>query len=1353
MLMFNRCSDRYRIFTAVIFLFTAAFGAGAAAPIAIHNLNDLRKIGADEKTHPLNGVYELKDNINAAGVNFAPIGSFNKPFSGNFNGGGFTISNLYIDRPSNGHVGLFARVTGAVRNLGVVSADVTGSFAVGVIAGTNDGTITNSYSSGTVTGLRQETNAGGLTGVNGGAIEKSYSAAAVNGRDNAGGLTGMLTITNTGRIEESYATGSVTGSSAVGGLAGYALGGSIIKSFSMGTVTAKNGKSGGLIGVEFRSANPNYNSAGQVGGAIVGPVQIINSFWDINTSGMQVSPGGGDGKTTREMLSRSTFQNAGWDFGSGGGWDIKEGAFYPQLKSAPDFTLTYKSGPNGRLGMAGTSGTSASYELTLNAAITGTEITAVPDPGYRFVNWSDGITEPARSDGANKNINVTAVFAQVTVILPPGGDGNGSGNGNGNGNNGGAVSTYTLTYEAIGSGRIIIDDDETAAGSIKTVTDVEQGRPGPKVTAVANEGFHFIRWSDNVTDAVRKDIAERNLYVFARFGVGTGAETDPTAQECAFAYATDGGGTLKIASGAVVSTMPSYSITMLCGEQTTFSVTAMPNAGYAFLKWSDGIITPTRTGDRLLKDITAVTAEFVELHKLTYIAEAGGKVRLSADPAGSGKTTLEQWAAKGTQGQEVIAEPENSDYSFIGWSDGHGQPQRTDLANANKIVTARFLSAYNVTYRVITVDENGAQTTGENVGGLIINDAGAPVYSHEMKILPGDAGLFVEAVVREGTVGRYKFLGWDDGYALQRRIDVPNEASQKVLTAVFREWDYIPIGNLTDLAKIGVDFPLNGKYELVNDIDASISKNSGYNGGAGFLPIGVPGSADALAFRGELIGNGFTIKNLYINRPSSDNVGLFGYTHGSAKITGVLLEDVEIIGRTNVGALVGCAMGSTVVEGSGLKSGMVKGNSNTGGLIGLLEASASIFKNNYSAGDVENNSGSTGNNFGGLVGHTIGRIIENCYFTGTVTVIGNSVGGLIGALGGYTRVINCYSTGTVNGAANVGGLVGYAYTNGSSGGAPQVLFERCHSTGTVNGTSGSIGGLVGQSFVSGSDQTVGFRLCYSIANVNGRGDNIGGLLGNGNRTGGTAYVTRSYITDSYAAGKVTTAGSGQNVGGLAGRMGSFGFDITNSYAIGEVNVANYTNVGGLVGSSSGSVSYSYSTGKVVGGNSTGGFIGSLGSAAYCYYDIESSGMEFGRPGSSHESIFGVSTEEMRLAATFVGWTFGIGWAIDEGSGYPYLQELGPTKHPTPPPTPDLSKRLQTATITPRAIIHGKTLVITASPDANLQIRFYDLRGRTAARYTSSGSARISINRVPAGKYLLEVRENGKRMSVSPVVLR
>jgi len=70
-------------------------------------------------------------------------------FTGSYNGDGHTISGLYINRPDSDTQGLFGWIDGGtVENLGIIDADVTGNRYVGGLAGNNEGTIKNSFTSG-----------------------------------------------------------------------------------------------------------------------------------------------------------------------------------------------------------------------------------------------------------------------------------------------------------------------------------------------------------------------------------------------------------------------------------------------------------------------------------------------------------------------------------------------------------------------------------------------------------------------------------------------------------------------------------------------------------------------------------------------------------------------------------------------------------------------------------------------------------------------------------------------------------------------------------------------------------------------------------------------------------------------------------------------------------------------------------------------------------------------------------------------------------------------------------------------------------------------------------------------------
>ncbi len=74
------------------------------------------------------------------------------------------------------------------------------------------------------------------------------------------------------------------------------------------------------------------------------------------------------------------------------------------------YTLTYTAGTNGTI-----TGTSPQ---TVNYGASGTQVTAVPNTGYTFVQWSDGVTTAARTDtNVTANINVTASFA-INTFTP-----------------------------------------------------------------------------------------------------------------------------------------------------------------------------------------------------------------------------------------------------------------------------------------------------------------------------------------------------------------------------------------------------------------------------------------------------------------------------------------------------------------------------------------------------------------------------------------------------------------------------------------------------------------------------------------------------------------------------------------------------------------------------------------------------------------------------------------------------------------------------------------------------------------------------------------------------------------------
>ena len=224
---------------------------------------------------------------------------------------------------------------------------------------------------------------------------------------------------------------------------------------------------------------------------------------------------------------------------------------------------------------------------------------------------------------------------------------------------------------------------------------------------------------------------------------------------------------------------------------------------------------------------------------------------------------------------------------------------------------------------------------------------------------------------------------------------------------IFRS-DQIKISTCEQLQNINQDISdLPALYILTQNIDCSDTIN--WNNGKGFIPIGSLSNQ----FNGNFDGQNFIISNLYINRSSEDNIGLFGHLNSEVVIENVGLVDVEIYGNDFVGGLVGFGFEADFTNNYAI--GSVSGNNFVGGILGT--GKSSTFTNNYVTGSV------SGNDFvGGFVGLGTVTTFTNNYATGSVS--GNDfVGGIVG-VGTSSTFTNNFATGSVSGNSNVGGLIG-----------------------------------------------------------------------------------------------------------------------------------------------------------------------------------------------------------------------------------------------------------------------------------------------------------------------------------------
>ena len=272
-------------------------------------------------------------------------------------------------------------------------------------------------------------------------------------------------------------------------------------------------------------------------------------------------------------------------------------------------------------------------------------------------------------------------------------------------------------------------------------------------------------------------------------------------------------------------------------------------------------------------------------------------------------------------------------------------------------------------------------------------------------------------------------------------------------------------------------------YELVADLDFDTNGNgvadagdAYWNDGAGWVAIGgdevsLLASRPVIAylsdseFRAMFEGNGHTVANLFV-RGARNFVGLFGIVGSAGAIRHVGMIDVDVMGHTFVGGLVGYNEGGAVVRS--WATGRV--------------ATTAVDP------DPEE---STANYVGGLVGHNRGAVTRS---HAHVRVTGDDwTGGLAGKNAG--AIVASYAAGVVTGGVVVGGLAG-----DNSG-----TVRRSYATGAVSGER-HVGGLVGE--IEDIDTSAEVSASYATGAVTGASYyDVGRLLGSNGRPVSASYAT------------------------------------------------------------------------------------------------------------------------------------------------------------------------------------------------------------------------------------------------------
>lgn len=245
-------------------------------------------------------------------------------------------------------------------------------------------------------------------------------------------------------------------------------------------------------------------------------------------------------------------------------------------------------------------------------------ITAQPKPGYEFVKWDDGSTDPVRDIVVSGNSNHVAIFKPITYGV-----------------------TVLSSNPLYGTG-----NGSCSADYGTNIT----------ISATANTGYHFVKWSDGDTNPSRTVTVSGKMTFTAVFEPNKYKIT-ANPEKDAYGY-TEG------------SCEADYN--------TTVIIKAFAKTGYMFQKWSDGNTSPTRSVT--VKGDATYTAKYIKSYKVTFNANGGTT------------NTSYMWVASGgTLNSLPVAS--RSCYTFQGWftkASGGSKISATQAINSDITVYAQW---------------------------------------------------------------------------------------------------------------------------------------------------------------------------------------------------------------------------------------------------------------------------------------------------------------------------------------------------------------------------------------------------------------------------------------------------------------------------------------------------------------------------------------------------------------------------------------------------------------------------------------------------------------------------------------
>jgi filamentous hemagglutinin family protein len=1140
----------------------------------------------------LAGNYALGTNIVAtatagwnAGAGFASVGDTTTAFTGQFNGGGYSIGSLTINRSTTDYVGLFGYTSAAtIKDVTLTGASITGQNYVGVLAGYMiGGTAANITIGGSVAAT---SNAGGLTGfVNGTAVSTSNSSVTVNSVVGpAGGLVGNL---NSGSITTSSATGNVTApnSSGIGGLVGISYGN--ITGSSAGGVVSGQFDAGGLVGTNYGvigtgTATGNVSGSSSTGGLVganYGTVNV-NSSASGAVSGIN-NVGGLAGLNSGGFIDSSSSSGAVTGANSVGGL---VGSNRASATVSNSFSTSNVSGSSYVGGLVGQNGAAYQYGYISNSHAGGIVTNANTLGGLYFgglvgYSYAGNITGSYASGGqvsagaANHVGGLVGYNGYISIYPASISNSWSSINVSGGSNVGGLVGYNDGPINAATIGGTYAIGTVTGNANVGGMVGQNYINGSINNAAITNP-------AGTMTASVVGGVSAGGLV-----GYNWGAISNSYVSAGSVSATKQIGGLVGFyAAGTVTNSF--YDINAVTLNAGTL-VTRNGLYGTQYAAWySAGALTPLVIGNYFAQDagLNYQIGTPQDLQNMLAFAEGGysfiqtAALDLSTTPglyiphlagnydgAGFSVSTLNasvsinsgiglfgQLAATYTVGNVALLSPTVAGARAVGSLVGQNQGNVTNSHASGVLASGASsvggLVGYGVAGSTITnsyVDTGSVTASVREVGGLVgLGNLSNNSYFNIDTVTTNVANN----VTRDG-IYTTQFSAWQA--AALTPLSIATYFTPDV-------GGYYQINNLADLQNV---LPFTG--DSVNDYNFVITANIDLTTLPGFyIPV----------LEGNLQGGNFTVSNLTLNLPNH-SVGFIGEfsVNANSSITNLHLANASVSGLDSVGALVGKSSGN-IDNASVTGASSVTGDFSVGGLVGQnwgqftsgpsASLTGGIITNSFvDGGVVVANSGEAG----GLVGiNTNGKIdLSHALNTSVTGVV--KVGGMVGSnLGG---IWSFYQGPSLPNVEVQVGIVSNSYvTNGTITGAG------------ASGTIGDIGGLVGGNnfgFITNGQ--------VSATAVNGGvSSRVGGLVGynEGGTTGvfnGVTWVNKfeGVISSSFVSGG-TVSSAGANVGGLVGDNFAGLIDLSH---VDGVSVTGTTNVGGLVGHDGGE-GYGAGIGKI-----------------------------------------------------------------------------------------------------------------------------------------------------------------------------